>query len=874
MKLNKLKYLKVCFSQCNFVFIMLMGWACPLLGQAVPKKILSSKDFGLWYEMTETKLSVDGSWASFNKYYNNQPDTLIVKSTISPKTYSFEDATYGNFNSKSNGYALIHPKKGIGYLNLIKGTTTWFPYGVFYNFSNDGNYLGVLTNDPSKSSFKSEVFIVDLKNDNKYSFPGGSAFEISPDSDSTIVLQEIGGLNYAKIVDNRDGRESIVKSSNANSFSLPVWQVSSEGLAFISKPVILDSLQSENQLFYYSKKKGKLIELPWRTDGFGPEGFEISNLLKPSISEDGTKVFFYYQKINPNTSGKVDSIANVEIWHVTDKWLPPRRRLDWDESSGPWLAQWSLKSGKVSKIGDSELPSAIITADQKNAILYNKLQYEPQHKQFPEADLYLKDLSSNKIELIKERQPITLNSSIASLDGRFLAYFQDQAWWLFDINKKTHLNLTINIPFNVSQNDKEYPREPEPFDSPKWTVGGDYLLIYDRYDIWKIKTNGMETHRITNGRSDSTVYRLYNAESPGATPNFKSAVFDLKKELVLEVRNKDRTSGFAILRPAGNIQPLALHDSRITNLKKSSFNNTYIFQEESFSSPPKLMSLKGTGGKESLFYQSNQHADKFVQGKCQLISYENNEGKELHGILYFPDNYRDDLTYPMVVHIYEKLSQDLFLYRNPSELGRDGFNVRNFTRSGYFVLEPDITYKIGEPGISAKNCVLAALDKVIGLGLVKKDRIGLIGHSFGGYETSFIVSQTDTFAAAVSGAGAADLTSYYLTMGWNNGQPDLWRFEDQQWRMGKSYFEAPGDYDRNSPLQYVKNINTPLLLWSGAKDVQVNWNQNIELFLALRRLKKTATFMVYPDEDHSIWDPTNAQHLNHGILKWFDHYLK
>src|SRR5690606_18072510 len=139
--------------------------------------------------------------------------------------------------------------------------------------------------------------------------------------------------------------------------------------------------------------------------------------------------------------------------------------------------------------------------------------------------------------------------------------------------------------------------------------------------------------------------------------------------------------------------------------------------------------------------------------------------------------------------------------------------VANLTSQGYFVLMPDIIYGKGNPGMDATDCVVAATNHVIGMGMVKRDRIALMGHSFGGYETNFIITQTSLFRTAISGASIFDLPSWYLSISRNSGDPEIWRFESQQWRMGKSLYADREGYERNSPSSWVENVNTPLLLW-------------------------------------------------------------
>ena len=151
---------------------------------------------------------------------------------------------------------------------------------------------------------------------------------------------------------------------------------------------------------------------------------------------------------------------------------------------------------------------------------------------------------------------------------------------------------------------------------------------------------------------------------------------------------------------------------------------------------------------------------------------------------------------------------------------------------------------------------------------------GLIGHSFGGYETDFIITQSNIFAAAIAGSAATDLNSFYLTLNWTTGKPDMWRFEDHQWRMEKSLFEDRERYKTNSPITYVENIKTPLLSWTGQEDLQVDWHQSIELYLALRRLSKKHILLLYPKESHELFKPENQKDLSKKMQQWFAYFLK
>lgn len=151
----------------------------------------------------------------------------------------------------------------------------------------------------------------------------------------------------------------------------------------------------------------------------------------------------------------------------------------------------------------------------------------------------------------------------------------------------------------------------------------------------------------------------------------------------------------------------------------------------------------------------------------------------------------------------------------------------------------------------------------------------MFGHSFGGYECNFIISQSNLFAAAVSGAGVSDVIGAYFNIS-RNGifQSDMWRYESQQFRIGKSLYDDKDSYSRNSPILNAQNVKTPLLLWTGKNDRIIPWNQSVSYYLALRKLRTKSIMLVYPSEDHSLENPDNQIDLTNRMMQWFDYFLK
>ena len=230
----------------------------------------------------------------------------------------------------------------------------------------------------------------------------------------------------------------------------------------------------------------------------------------------------------------------------------------------------------------------------------------------------------------------------------------------------------------------------------------------------------------------------------------------------------------------------------------------------------------------------------------------------------------------MLVQVYEKLASKLHRYVNPSLFNAQGFSVTHSTLNGYFVLMPDIFYELGKTGQSAADCITSATKSVVKNYPIDAGRIGLIGHSFGGFETLFTITQSNLFAAAVSGAGVSDPIRHYFELNKNGslGKDSMFKFENQQMRFGDSFFNMKEAYLNNSTLINADRIRTPLLQWFGKEDKVILGDQSMALYLALRRLRKPTVLLQYPDEAHNLWLRENQIDLSTRISEWFDYYLK
>jgi dipeptidyl aminopeptidase/acylaminoacyl peptidase len=259
-------------------------------------------------------------------------------------------------------------------------------------------------------------------------------------------------------------------------------------------------------------------------------------------------------------------------------------------------------------------------------------------------------------------------------------------------------------------------------------------------------------------------------------------------------------------------------------------------------------------------------------GKSELMHFKNSDGVPLSGILIKPENFDAKKKYPMMVYIYERLSEGVHRFVDP----RPGhsINIAYYVSNGYVILEPDIIYTVGFPGQSALKCVLPAVQAVVDEGFIDEKAIGIQGHSWGGYEIAYMVTQTNRFRAASPGALVSNMTSAYSGIRWGTGLPRQFQYEHTQSRIGGNLWEYPMRFLQNSPVFQADRVQTPILMLANDADDAVPWYQGIEFYLALRRLGKEVYMFNYNGEPHHLNKRPNQKDYTMRLQQFFDHYLK
>lgn len=848
----------------QFTGIYFLLVSCPIMGQETQKKHLTAADYHLWSTLRVRNISDKGQWASYLLQYQSKEDTLFVKSTKGNITYAYPRGFEGSFNGEKWFGCKIHDTLVLQ--NLLTGERQHTPNVSSFVFTKNGRYLLQFLKEPEH---KSVLVIKDLKGKKVERIAAISNWKLDDTGNALVYCTDsvtsytVGMLQFGNTITKR----SIV-GDTGKGFQNFRWR---------GKSIIFMQQGATNgKLFYYTVDDKKLLSFdPEKQEDF-PQDMQIS-MQNGSIklSEDGERVFF---ELEESPVQSETSAIDVQIWNAADKQLYPNKQLFGRSAEHNKLAVWWPKSNRFFQVTDKKLPKGALNGDFTYAISYDPLAYEPQPKYDGERDIYITELQTGKRKRILEKHSNDIMTVLMSPDGKYISYPKAGHWWVYDIGKETHTNLTKNFEMPFFNKDYDRPSDPMAYGNPGWTAGDQSILLYDEFDIWEVSPDGSTRVRLTHGREMGISFRIkrLTAEQETKTEGHELSTgkFYSDKQWILEAYEKSTgSSGYYLWNSKDREKALVWAAKKTNQFIKAANSNAFLYVEQSYECAPRVVFQPDFKALSRELIQSNLQQQHYYWGKAEHIHYTVKE-KKLSGVLIYPADYQIGKRYPMVVKIYQRQLQYLHDYVNPSLFEQDGFNIGNFSAQGYFVLLPDIVYEFGEVGASATACVLAATDMVISKGYVDPSKIGLIGHSFGGYETDFIITQTDRFATAVAGAAWTDLISTYLYIGGNYLKPDFWRSEYDQLRIGKSLFDDTDSYLRNSPVLQAAKVNTPLLSWAGTEDRHINYYQSIEFYLALRRLGKTHTMLLYPDEGHALLEGQHQKDLTQRVQEWFGHYLK
>ncbi|WP_127139403.1 alpha/beta hydrolase family protein [Flagellimonas oceanensis] len=869
--LERIKGMSKVNREVLFSFFLLMLATCPLWGQVTSKKSLTPKDYHRWSTIFLSQISDDGKWASYTKQYDYGQDTLFIRSTEGDTQYVHPGGGQLEF-TPDGGKAIISKEGALQLQDLHKGEVVDIGPILGHEMILNGRWLLIKKVGAENNGYNLEFR--SLKTERTFNLKGVDSHLMSPTGNKLLYIKRERG-RYALNLLNMESKEwePVVLRESRFPLQQLVWGPSGNSLAFLRT-----GDETNNDLDLYFHEIGSKTNW-FRLDGagsFGKQGLQLAD-YRLLIAPDDSKLLFGIEPKQGSLESKGPGDEEiVELWHAQDPLIYPRRQLLglFPDEVRVWA--WLPMTGKILQLSTSEHPYAIPTPKFDRALIYNPWDNEPQFKRDADKDFYLKELATGEQQLLQDKLSYWGKYVGMSEDGNYLKYFKNGDWWVYHVKKGIHVNLTENLQTDWSFLDYGRKEDEVPYGSPGWDKEGNMILVYDRYDIWRISPDGKRYKRLTRGREKGIQYRIdRNATLELGTThyfsNFMDGSFDGTKGLVLKGSGDDQGSGYFLWSAKNGLRTLVYKPKRIYGLKKAKDTQDYIYLEETFDEPTQLVYHR-MGQEPKTLAVPNAFQSEYDWGRSSLIGYKNKKGEKIEGVLVYPAGYEPGKRYPMMVHIYEEQQYRLNEAVPPSEY--QIMNASALSSNGYLILYPDIRYEIGKPGESALDCVVSAVNKVVDMGLADPERIGLYGASFGGFETTYIISQTDIFATAIAGVAVTDLIRGYLSIGKAWGLGEAWRYEHHQLRMGDSFTNNFQSFIENSPVYQAHSINTPLLGWVGKEDRNVHWTQSVELYLALRRLKKDHVLLVYPGEKHTIRNKERQKDLSRRTNEWMGHYLK
>lgn len=707
--------------------------------------------------------------------------------------------------------------------------------------------------------------ILDLKTFKTTSFDKVKFFSLSPNESKLVMIDE---NNSSVLLDLKTNKKEVFP--NLDKVEDPIKKVVFNEL----NSVFYLITNSVDDMFVYEVQKNDLKKI-----GKYPIVNEVEKTVIDTLFNDLRLLpnDELVVGVKPLQKKRSEQDADVQIWRGAQKGYTPN--VDHQKNATNQIALINLKTGNWMSLADISF-NLIFKIDEQNQI-YGFDMFGNDSLSFLDSAVSIYKYDSYKKSKIKINDINTLSKNIFSYKSFHpLIFFWKNNWYYYDesLNKKVAITASLKDDFyskyvtytnEITNNPISFPLE--------WNERG--LFFTSEKDIWYFDFKTKEIEKKTNGDNKGRSYQIASANYNLFSENWIWSAIPLNtnnyKDLILHYSTLMNTKqGISFFTDKEKLIDLTEDQAAFTQIKRS--KNFIIYIKEKPNSTPKMYLYDIHKRKESLIYDSNSFDTEVEEVLSKYEFWKKENGEFAGGILRFPKNYnpKSSKKYPVIVFVYDKKYHLQNTYFSPEMLSVAKINFRTFIADDYFVLEPDIYYKVGETGNSALNSVNEVIDYFAEKYPLDTSNIGIYGHSFGGYETNFIITHTNRFKAAITSAGVAEIISEYFNYSQYSLQPNLWRYENHQFRLGKNFYQDKEMYIKNSPLFHAQNVETPLLLITGNKDYVVNWQQSLLMFNALKKLNKEVTLLIYENEDHYIHKEKNQKDVSLKVKQWFDYYLK
>lgn len=851
------------------------------------KPAIDSNVIANWKSVAEESISNDGKFISYR--INNQPSgssTLIIRSTTGNWVREFNGASRPIFSADSRIIVFKTYGDSLALLALGHDSTTWL-VGI-------NEYQVVSASHDSRliyrtGLFKGGIVVRALNNSKEFRCPSVRQYAFADNGGYMLLQTEDIGASGAEMklnrVDLSTGKMNCIWVAHDSQRPLNyAFSPDGQQLAFIVEETV--NKQEKYELWRYGPEVDSALRVTIAQASDIDSRLELAN-WRPQFSNNDSLVLLLLKTRAPKEGS--EGGAKVDIWSYTDQELQSLQ-LEKRGYGSYYKAIFNIGTGKIIRLEQDN--EQMVGWNGDFALVMHRIGIHD------ELESYWNLAARSSYSLVSTRDGSrrVLRTGISNPDGclfmspggKWVIYFDFRLRSYFSYETATGITRNITATVHTAWVNEERDKLGNgdklswlPFQKT-WLGNDEAILIYDSYDIWQIDPAGLKPAvNITNGYGRKHHIKFEWLDE-GNSDALKTISLSKQPTLFLKAVNKtNKMRGFFSkkLGTPGEPDQLCMGPfvygqwegvgTSLNQPIRAKEKGIYLVLRMSAVEAPNLFVTENF--REFNALSSVQPQKEFNWMTASLMQWKAFDGELLQGILYKPENFDPNRSYPIIFTYYEDRSEELNLFLQPG-LARGRINIPWFVSNGYLVFVPDIKYKRGNPGRSAYNCVVSAAKFLTAMKWIDPRKMGLQGHSFGGYETEFIITHTGIFSAACSSSGFCDLISWF-TCGFRGGYSMKWA-EKEQGRMGSSIWQIRDSYINNSPIFWADRITTPLLLMNNKDDRIVPFQQGVEFFSALRRLGKKAWMLQYDHQDHSLDEDADARDYSIRMFQFFNHYLK
>ena len=638
---------------------------------------------------------------------------------------------------------------------------------------------------------------------------------------------------------------------------------------------------SENKQFelnYLELKSMKLISLIDTLTVGIPVKKAISENQSPVFSANDELLFFGIAKRIEKE--KKDTLlasekATLDLWHYEDHRLQPQQKVELkNDEKKTDLYALKLIDKKITQLSNDTL-HVYLSDEKKGEYLFASSveMYQGTYNWTAPnlEDHYRITLKDGKTELIK--RGVGFGGSL-SPSGKYYTYYngEEKSHYLINVATKKETCLTCSrkdVRWEVDMNGQT--QLADPYGIIGWLTNEDEVMIQSKYDIWNYSISTGKLYSVTTEEGKNTNTRLTSS-----LWDYDSLYIDYKN---LRINGfNETTKGTSIYEINDSKKILELKkmysvEADIVDVRRSKNKEKIILRKSTLLAYPELIVMDKNFMNEKQISSTNPQQKEYNWATVETVEWTSYDGIQLQGLIYKPENFDVNKSYPMIVYYYELYSEEIHSHYTPKP-SASIINPVEFASAGYVIFFPDIRYREGHPAKSAYDCIMSGTDKVLKLyPNIDSKRMGLQGQSWGGYQTAQLITMTNRYAAAMAGAPVSNMISAYGGIRWGSGLNRQFQYEKQQSRIGHTLWETPELYIENSPIFHLPKVTTPLLIMANDADGSVPWYQGVELFTGMKRLGKPCWMLNYNGDDHNLMKNANRFDLSIRMRQFFDYYL-